>query len=131
MGQLNSKKSKNTELIRTTHYRVLNAEDHLGSDNAGEVWAANVESNEISLFWVNQHSKANKSIDYFISHTWEDDGTSKGMPSGIATWDDPKSLEEFGWRKSVAFQNVVRTITEMNDKHRDKNQLTFWLDKVW
>ncbi len=134
MGQLNSTPvgaAKNRELIRTTQFKVLNAEDHDGAENAGEVWAANVETDDISLFWVNHYSKPNLSIDYFISHTWEDDGASKGMPAGVATWDDPKALEEYGWRKSVAFQNVVRTITEMNESHSDKYQLSFWVDKVW
>ena len=123
-------------LIRTTNFQVLNAEHHIGGNSAGEVWAANVESNDISRYWVEQHSKPNTTIDFFISHTWEDDGMSKGMPKpAVATWDDPKSLEEYGWRKSVAFQNIVRTIVEMkkgeNGELSDRNELSFWLDKVW
>lgn len=121
-------------LIRTTNFQVLNAENHRGAASAGEVWAANVESDDISRYWVETHSKPNSTIDFFISHTWEDDGTSKGMPKpSAATWEDPRSLEEYGWRKSVAFQNVVRTIVEMKvrGENVDRNELSFWLDKVW
>jgi len=123
-----------SNLIRTTRYDVLNAEDHAGSELAGQVWVANVNQDEISRRWVGDYSVPNDKIDYFISHTWHDDGTSKGMPQPPkGTWESAEGLEEFGWRKAVAFQNVVRTIVEMkchNDIEIDRKTLSFWLDKV-
>ena len=123
------------QLIRTTRYDVLNAEDHSGSELSGEVWVANVDQDEISRRWVRDYSVPNDTIDYFISHTWHDDGTSKGMPQpSKGTWESAEGLQEFGWRKAVAFQNVVRTIVEMKSPNGsnklDREKLSFWLDKV-
>ena len=47
----------------------------------------------------------------------------------MPTWESPDNLKEFGWRKAVAFQNVVRTIVEMKGVE-DRNSLRFWLDKT-
>ena len=95
---------------------------------------ANVDQDEISRRWVGNHSIPNDKIDYFISHTWHDDGTSKGMPQPPKkTWENPEGLEEYGWRKAVAFQNMVRTIVELksqNGTEIDRKTLSFWLDKV-
>ena len=115
------------DLIRTTRYTVLNAENHEGSEEAGEVWAANIDNDDISKHWISYSSKQSY-IDYFISHAWDDEGYAKGLVL-VPTWEDGDNLKEFGWRKAVAFQNVVRTIVEMKGVE-DRNSLKFWLDKT-
>jgi hypothetical protein len=121
-----------TALMRGVPFGVLNSDDHIGG-GCGEVWAADVPNVDVSRRWFSK-SRPCKSIDFFVSHAWDDDGNAKGM-AGLATFDDTKALGEFGWRKAVAFQNVVRTIAEhaqatSESEPVDKNALLFWADKT-
>jgi hypothetical protein len=123
-------------LLRGVPFAVINSNDHTGGV-VGEFWAADVPQHDVSRRWI-VYSKPTKAhgIDYFVSHAWDDDGDSKGM-GGAPTFSNPEAMKEFGWRKSVAIQNVVRTIKEnlkacssSASTEKSSNELQFWVDKA-
>lgn len=113
--------------------QVLNEADQ-APGAVGGAWAADVSARvDVSRRWYAESASAS-SLDYFISHAWDDDGDAKGM-GGVPTTANPAALDEWGRRKAVAFQNVVRTIVEMREaaeggRRPDRRALKFWVDKV-
>lgn len=87
-------------LIRVARFSHLDAEIHTGSAVAGEVWVADVLDPDVSRRFFALSTSATE-IDYFVSHSWDDDGNSKGMAEQGATAENHGAQREFGWRKSV------------------------------
>lgn len=87
-------------LLRAATFAHLNAEDHTGSSVPGEVWVADVVDPDVSRRFFSLSSPADR-IDYFVSHSWDDDGNAKGMSDFGPTAGNDGATSEFGWRKSV------------------------------
>lgn len=118
-------------LLRGARLAVLDELHHEGGE-VGELWASDVSRAQSSRRWIVSSAPAER-LDFFVSHSWHDDGDSKGL-RGKSTERDKEGLAEFGRRKAVALQNVVRTAVEMDEartgRRPDRSEWLFWMDKV-